>query len=132
MPGFIDLQINGAYGIDVMSATPEELLEISRRLPIEGTTAWLPTVITAPFERIERAARAIDEAMAEQCERRRAITAGSRTECEAAILGIHLEGPFISARRGSPSSSESYASGRTVTTSHGAENVKAGYDRARA
>jgi N-acetylglucosamine-6-phosphate deacetylase len=99
VPGFIDLQINGAYGIDVMSATPEELLEISRRLPIEGTTAWLPTVITAPFERIERAARAIAEAMAEQCERRRAVMAGSRTVGEAAILGMHLEGPFISPGR---------------------------------
>jgi hypothetical protein len=99
VPGFIDLQINGAYGIDVMSATAQELLEISRRLPIEGTTAWLPTVITAPLERIERAARAIAEAMAEQYGRRRAVTAGSRTVCEAAILGMHLEGPFISPRR---------------------------------
>jgi N-acetylglucosamine-6-phosphate deacetylase len=50
-PGFIDLQINGAYGIDVMSASAEELLFMSHCLAHEGITAWLPTVITSPIEK---------------------------------------------------------------------------------
>ncbi|HJU29115.1 MAG TPA: N-acetylglucosamine-6-phosphate deacetylase [Candidatus Binataceae bacterium] len=101
LPGFIDLQINGAFGIDVMSATVDELLILSRRLLDEGTTAWLPTVITSPLEAIERCDRIIAEAMASQRELEHLWSAGSKHPPGAAILGMHLEGPFISpARRG--------------------------------
>ncbi len=95
VPGFIDLQINGAFGIDVMSGSAADLLEISRRLVAEGTTAWLPTVITAPLDQVERIDRVIAEAMAAQGEARRR----GNQFAEAAILGMHLEGPFISPRR---------------------------------
>ncbi len=97
LPGFIDLQINGAYGIDVMSASAGDLLTLAARLAREGVTAWLPTVITAPLDIIERADRAIGEAMAAQAEAER--TTGGSQPAGAAILGMHLEGPFISPRR---------------------------------
>ena len=96
-PGFIDLQVNGAYGIDVMSASVEELLELSHCLAHEGTTGWLPTVITSPLDQIERCDAIIAEAMAAQAEQVR--RAGSRALVGASILGMHLEGPFISPMR---------------------------------
>ena len=99
LPGFIDLQVNGAFGIDVMSASAEDLLELSRRLVPEGTTAWLPTVITSPLERLERCDAIIAEAMAAQAEMETAARRGSENEPAAAILGMHLEGPFIAAGR---------------------------------
>lgn len=96
LPGFIDLQVNGAYGIDVMAASADDLLQLSHCLAHEGTTAWMPTVITAPLETIERCDAIITEAIAMQCELERAGGARGRG---AEILGMHLEGPFISATR---------------------------------
>lgn len=101
IPGFIDLQVNGACGIDVMSATADDLLELAHCLAHEGTTGWLPTVITSPLETIERVDAVIAEAMAAQAETERATQRGSSILPSATILGMHLEGPFISpVRRG--------------------------------
>ena len=92
LPGFIDLQVNGSHGIDVMTASPDALVTVSRKLAREGTTAWLPAVVTAPVDRIERAHGAIADATA-------ALAGNEAPADAAAILGIHMEGPFISARR---------------------------------
>ena len=89
LPGFVDLQVNGSHGVDVMTATADGILEISDRLAREGTTAWLPTAITSPIDRIENVHRTIGEAI----ERQRDAPRGAR------ILGLHLEGPFISPLR---------------------------------
>jgi len=62
-PGLIDLQVNGSDGIDVMRATSESLLELGHCLAREGTTAWLPTAITSPLERIEAVAANISLVM---------------------------------------------------------------------
>jgi N-acetylglucosamine-6-phosphate deacetylase len=83
LPGCVDLQVNGSHGIDVMSADASALEALGGHLAREGTTAFLPTAVTAPLERIERAHGSIAEAMA----------------AAAAILGMHLEGPFISPAR---------------------------------
>jgi N-acetylglucosamine-6-phosphate deacetylase len=96
LPGFIDLQVNGGYGIDVMSASADDLVRLSHSLAHEGTTAWLPTVITATLDRIEQADAVIAEAIAIQREIDCAADAGGKTLAGAAILGMHLEGPFIS------------------------------------
>ncbi len=90
LPGFVDLQVNGSHGIDVMAASADEIIEISRKLAREGTTSWLPTAITSPIDRIEKVHRAISEAMERQ---RLDDYAGAR------IFGMHLEGPFISPKR---------------------------------
>lgn len=87
VPGFIDLQVNGRGAIDVMNAPAGALCELSAELAREGTTAWLPTAITSPLARIEAVAGKIAEAIAEAADTR------------GAILGMHLEGPFISAAR---------------------------------
>ena len=84
-PGFIDLQINGAHGIDV-TAAPTRIPELARRLPEHGVTAFLPTVVTCPS--IVRR-RALD------------VVATLTSGPGAVPLGLHLEGPMLSAiRRG--------------------------------
>ncbi len=99
LPGFIDLQINGAIGIDVMAASAEDLLRIARHLAHEGTTAWLPTVITAPLDKIEECDEIVAEAIELQNELAQASLRGSSEPVGATILGMHLEGPFISPQR---------------------------------
>jgi N-acetylglucosamine-6-phosphate deacetylase len=91
VPGFIDLQVNGRGATDVMDASAGALRELCAALAREGTTAWLPTAITSPLARLEAVAAKIAEAIAE------AIADAADTT--GAILGMHLEGPFISAAR---------------------------------
>ena len=90
LPGFVDLQVNGSHGIDVMNASPDEIAALSRHLAREGATAWMPTAVTAPIEKIAQ----VHESIANACENSRQSSANS-----AAILGMHLEGPFISPLR---------------------------------
>jgi len=94
LPGFIDLQVNGSHGIDVMTAPPDSLLTLARHLAREGTTAFLPTAVTAPLEKIARVHRNIASAI-ETSSHDSPDTAPDH----AAILGMHLEGPFISPLR---------------------------------
>ena len=87
LPGFIDLQVNGSHGIDVMNASPESLVTLGQHLAREGATSWLPTAVTSPIDHIAR----VHDAIAQAIEPSRTHDAHS-----AAILGMHLEGPFIS------------------------------------
>ena len=85
-PGLIDLQINGGYGIDLV-ADPASLWKLGARLPATGVTAFLPTIVSSPLDRVDAAM----EALAVRPEGYRG----------AEPLGLHLEGPFLaSARRG--------------------------------
>ncbi len=82
-----------------MAASADDLIRLSRHLVREGSTAWLPTVITSPIEMIEHCDRTIAEAMEQQRELERATQRGNRETPGASILGMHLEGPFISSKR---------------------------------
>jgi N-acetylglucosamine-6-phosphate deacetylase len=86
-PGFIDLQLNGAFGID-FTITPDRLWEAAAELPRHGVTAFLPTIISSPLATISAA--------------RQALLAGPPPGFVGARpLGLHLEGPFLApARRG--------------------------------
>jgi N-acetylglucosamine-6-phosphate deacetylase len=86
-PGFIDIQINGSHGIDI-GTMPHRITELARRLPAEGTTAFLPTVITCPDD---QRARVLDVM---RSMRGSAPDAGS-----AVAIGLHLEGPLLSPAR---------------------------------
>jgi N-acetylglucosamine-6-phosphate deacetylase len=82
-PGFVDLQCNGAVGIDLASE-PERLWELAAALPRWGVTAWLPTIVTTPDGVIERALAT--------------LAAGPPDGWVGAVpLGLHLEGPFLAA-----------------------------------
>ncbi len=83
-PGFIDLQVNGAFGVD-LATEPERVGELAARLPATGVTGFLPTLISAPAERFERWAANIQSAN---------LPPGA-----ARVLGLHLECPFLSPER---------------------------------
>ncbi len=87
-PGLIDVQLNGAFGVDLVDAELQDWDRVVRRLPSTGVTGFLATFISAPTgDLIAAMARA----------------AAARTACQgrpgARILGVHLEGPFLSPRR---------------------------------
>lgn len=84
IPGFIDQHIHGAAGSDAMDGTIEDLSKIAYALVKEGTTAFLATTMTQSPENIDKALSAVKEYIE------------SNPECGAEILGVHLEGPFIS------------------------------------
>ena len=84
-PGLIDLHNNGAFGVDCATATPAQWDSYIAGLTAHGVTSVLPTIITAPIAQLHEAAARLAAAMA----------------AHPAILGLHLEGPFLSpARRG--------------------------------
>jgi N-acetylglucosamine-6-phosphate deacetylase len=87
-PGFIDVHIHGAVGVDTMEATADDLRRVGGFLAREGVTSWLPTLVPAPVEDYRRAAAAIENLMAAQDERAANVVA-------ARALGLHYEGPFI-------------------------------------
>ena len=81
MPGFIDLQVNGGFGID-LATEPGRALELSEKLLATGATSYLPTLISSPESLYEDALKELDQTTEDP---------GSGAE----ILGVHLEGPFI-------------------------------------
>jgi N-acetylglucosamine-6-phosphate deacetylase len=83
-PGFVELQINGAYGSD-FTTDAGSIVEVSARLPATGVTAFLPTIITSPFDGYPRLLAQSREAV--------------REARGAEVLGVHLEGPYLSPRR---------------------------------
>ncbi|MCL5280071.1 MAG: amidohydrolase family protein [Planctomycetes bacterium] len=89
LPGLIDLQVNGYRGVDFSgdSLTDESFVQACRQLLEAGTTAFLPTLITSS---------------AAIYARNLPILAGvlGREEFRGRVLGIHLEGPFISTEDG--------------------------------
>lgn len=84
VPGFIDEHVHGAAGSDAMDGTMEDLGKIANALASEGTTAFLATTMTQSPENITKALKAVKA--------HRELSPESGAE----ILGVHLEGPFIS------------------------------------
>src|SRR5258708_9851564 len=64
-PGFIDVHIHGAIGVDAMAAGAEDLRHVGEFLARNGVTAWLPTLVPAPRKQYEQAISAIEDAMAQ-------------------------------------------------------------------
>jgi N-acetylglucosamine-6-phosphate deacetylase len=87
MPGFIDVHIHGAVGVDTMEATAADLARVSEFLATQGVTGWLPTLVPAPDADYARAIDAIGEAIKPGADVQGSN--GSR------ILGVHYEGPFV-------------------------------------
>jgi N-acetylglucosamine-6-phosphate deacetylase len=82
VPGLIDLQINGAFGLD-FTADPGTIWDVGKALPRYGVTTFLPTIVTSPLETVSAA--------------QRVLQAGPPPGYVGAEpLGLHLEGPFLS------------------------------------
>ena len=86
VPGLVDLQVNGYGGIDALSASVDELAMAGTALARDGVLAYQPTLISNEIAGTKLAAARIAELAKRQ-------SAGAR------ILGIHLEGPFLSPMR---------------------------------
>lgn len=84
VPGFIDQHIHGAGGSDGMDGSERDIQIISETVAKEGTTGFLVTTMTQSPENISKALGAVKEVMAK----------GEYKGAE--VLGVHLEGPFIS------------------------------------
>jgi N-acetylglucosamine-6-phosphate deacetylase len=80
--GWVDLQVNGAWGNDFTS-DPSSIWEVGARLPETGVTAFLPTIISAPYEVADTAIEVLHSGP----------PAGYRG---AQPIGLHIEGPWIS------------------------------------
>jgi len=93
-PGFIDVHIHGAVGVDTMQANAADLDRVSQFLATRGVTGWLPTLVPGPTADYTHAIKAIDRAMKEQ-ESLQQEEAGHPLSAGARILGVHYEGPFV-------------------------------------
>jgi len=99
-PGFIDVHIHGATGVDAMAASADDLRRVSEFLAQHGVTAWLPTLVPAATEQYEQAIHAITRLI----EKQESLFAPSALNADgtsalpanpARVLGVHYEGPFV-------------------------------------
>lgn len=84
--GFIDVHNHGAAGVDVNTATADDLRKVSKFLASQGVTAWLPTFVPDTTENYQKVIHVIDEVMQTQD--------SEDYEPAARILGVHYEGIF--------------------------------------
>ena len=87
VPGFVDLQVNGALGHNVRTAADDKRREIYRHFLQHGTTTLVPTVVTDAHDALVRALSVLAEDV------------GLDEAGLPAIPGIHLEGPFLNPER---------------------------------
>jgi N-acetylglucosamine-6-phosphate deacetylase len=81
-PGFVDLQVNGFGGVDLLDADVDGYRRAGEALLQTGVTAYLPTFITAPEDHLVDALRGVPP-----------------PDGPPRIIGVHLEGPFLAPRR---------------------------------
>jgi len=90
-PAFLDIHIHGGAGLDVMRTSVAELPRLGQFLAKHGVGGYFATTVAAPLDTtcaaLERIADAIE------------TTDGHDRAAEARLLGIHLEGPFLSHKR---------------------------------
>ncbi|MGI6710448.1 MAG: N-acetylglucosamine-6-phosphate deacetylase [Bacilli bacterium] len=83
VPGFIDKHVHGANNSDGMYPTFEDIENIAVTIPKEGVASFLATTMTQTEEEIDKALVNINDYIKKQSK-------------GAEVIGIHLEGPFIS------------------------------------
>ncbi|NUR76481.1 MAG: N-acetylglucosamine-6-phosphate deacetylase [Thermoleophilia bacterium] len=82
VPGFVDLQVNGFGGVDFLDADADGYRRAGEALLETGVTAYLPTLITTPEQQLLAAIAEVPDG-----------------EARPRVLGLHLEGPFLSPNR---------------------------------
>jgi len=98
VPGFVDIHIHGAGGHDVMEGTARALDRITSTAARSGTTSMVATTVTAPIDDTIKSLEGIARYIRSH---EQSDAAAENAKLAAEIVGIHLEGPFISkARRG--------------------------------
>ena len=92
-PGFVDLQMNGRGAVDVAEAEGDDWDSLDAGLLAQGVTSWCPTLCSAP-------AAATEAALG-----RMVAAAGRPGPPRPALVGAHLEGPFLAVAGAHPPSS---------------------------
>ena len=90
-PGFLNVHIHGCVGADTMDDDPEAIRKMQLFQAETGVTSFLPTTMTYDFPTLGRALRHVREAMA-----REDAAEHEDADDAAALVGINMEGPFIS------------------------------------
>jgi N-acetylglucosamine-6-phosphate deacetylase len=92
-PGFIDIHIHGAAGVDMMTADADAVRRVSGFLAHEGVTSWLPTLVPGSPAEYESAITAIQQVIT--------ATAADQNLSRplARVIGIHYEGPFVNSEQ---------------------------------
>src|SRR5688572_13123852 len=85
-PGFIDVHVHGGAGADFMDATPDAIRAVCRFHASGGTTGLLATTAAAPADELHHALDVLANVQGEG-------TSG------AAILGVHMEGPYFASSK---------------------------------
>ncbi len=88
-PGLVDLQVNGLATNNLATAEDEGWCDVGAELLRRGVTSYLPSFVTAPLEQYPA-----------MLERAAAARAADDENPGAAILGVHLEGPFLGSAPG--------------------------------
>ncbi len=83
-PGFVDIHVHGGGNKSAMSNNPDDIIAMAEAHLRYGTTSIVPTTLTSPIPRLKEAILSV-----------KAASSNSRT---ANILGVHLEGPYISVK----------------------------------
>ena len=81
-PGFVDIHVHGGGNKSAMSENPDDIVAMAEAHLKYGTTSIVPTTLAAPVEQLKRVVNSIKTA--------------SEKSKNANILGVHLEGPYIS------------------------------------
>ena len=89
VPGFIDIHVHGGVGRNVMEGSGKALDAIAAHLASHGVTGFLATTVTGPWEQQA-------QALAVTAQHMQSMENGTQG---AAILGCHLEGPYINPKR---------------------------------
>lgn len=89
VPGLVDAQVNGAFGVDFAEADDRDWVDVLRALPGTGVTSVVPTFITAPVPELAAALRRLGALLP-------SLAALPKL---ARVLAAHVEGPFLSERR---------------------------------
>lgn len=87
-PGYIDIHTHGFGGYDITNGSSADITAITRRLPASGVTAFFPTIATS-----------LKAETARQVERIVTCAESQDNVPAAAIVGVRLEGPFISHKK---------------------------------
>lgn len=81
-PGFIDIHVHGGGMCSAMSDKPADIVKMAEAHLKFGTTSIVPTTLAAPLEQLKKRVLTVKEAQ--------------KLSDKADILGVHLEGPYLS------------------------------------
>lgn len=84
LPGLVDIHIHGAGGHDFSDGDVDGLVSMGRYLAAHGVTSFLPTSVTLPYDALSKAFRTAAQLRAD------------RPKGSARVLGVRMEGPFLS------------------------------------